>query len=311
MTTNGTMQFQKATKKQAKLRLALFGPSGAGKTYSALRLATGMGGTIGVIDSEKGSSNKYADKFDFSVLTIEDKTVEKGYLPAIEAAGFAGIEVLIIDSISHAWQELLEMVDKVAATDFGGNSWAGWSKATPIQKRFVEALLGYPGHLICTIRSKTAWEIQDDGKGKKKPTRVGLAPEQRGGIEYEFDMLMELNVSHSAKVLKDRTDKYQDEIIDKPDEKMGKELMAWLNDGEAEKLDWIDLCKTDKDLADTIKDVLQMKKSQCVKLWDAAEHDAEKFKAAVMELATTNRNTGDAGTVEEPPYEETGDVQPE
>lgn len=227
---NTKLQFQKATKEQAKLRLALFGPSGAGKTYSALRIATGLGGPIAVIDTEHGSASKYADRFDFDVLEIGKKTIEV-YVEAMVAAQDAGYKILIIDSLSHAWKELLAEVDKLAKTKYKGNSFAAWSVGTPKQAKLVDAILEFDGHVIGTIRSKTDWLITTDAKGKSKPERIGLAPEQGKGIEYEFDLLMELSPEHVAHVLKDRTGKYQDEYIESPGEVFGKALAEWLAEG--------------------------------------------------------------------------------
>lgn len=224
--------FQKATKEKAKLRLALFGPSGAGKTYTGLRIATGMSKKIAVIDTERGSASKYADRFTFDVLELPKNDIET-YTMAIKTADQAGYEILIIDSLSHAWQELLEEIDKLAYSKYQGNTWAAWSKGTPKQRQLVDAILSFSGHVIATMRSKTEWTTSSDSNGKNKPVRVGLAPEQGKGIEYEFDMLMELSTNHIAEVIKDRTGKYQDKLIDKPSEQFGIELVAWLNSGEA------------------------------------------------------------------------------
>jgi len=226
-----TFEFVKATKEQAKLRLAIFGPSGSGKTYSALRLATGMGGLTAVIDTERGSASKYADRFEFDVLELPKKDIAT-YVAAIDAAQRAGYSNLIIDSLTHAWHELLGEVDKLAAAKYRGNTWSAWSEGTPKQRSLVESILNFDGHIIATMRTKTEWTTENAGNGKTRPVRVGLAPEQGKGIEYEFDMLMELNPEHVAHVIKDRTGKYQDEIIDKPGEDMGRDLIAWLSEGE-------------------------------------------------------------------------------
>ena len=211
-------------------KAALFGPSGSGKTYTALRIASGLGGRIAVIDTERGSASKYSDRFSFDVLDLAQKDIDT-YVAAISAAATAGYGVLIIDSLSHAWQELLDQVDKLASTKFKGNSWSAWSEGTPKQRKLVDAILNYPGHVMATMRSKTEWAQEDDGRGKKKPVRVGLAPEQGKGIEYEFDLLLEISVDHVGHVLKDRSGKFQDKIVEKPGEDFGRELAAWLSDG--------------------------------------------------------------------------------
>lgn len=224
------LAFKKATKTQAKLRAALFGPSGSGKTFTALRIATGMGKPIALIDTERGSASKYADRFEFDVLELADKTIG-GYVDAITAAANAGYPVLIIDSLSHGWQELLTEVDQLAKAKYRGNTWSAWSDGTPKQRKLVDAILNYPGHVLATMRSKTEWSEEKDDKGKTRPVRVGLAPEQGKGIEYEFDMLMEIGTDHFATIIKDRTGKYQDKIIEKPGEPFGRGLIAWLNEG--------------------------------------------------------------------------------
>jgi hypothetical protein len=225
--------FKKATKSQAKLRAAIFGPSGAGKTFTSLRVATGLAGDAGriaVIDTERGSASKYSDRFAFDVLELEDQTIQ-GYVDAIRLAAEAGYSVLVIDSLSHGWQTLLEEVEKLAKAKYRGNTWSAWSEGTPLQRKLVQAILTFPGHVLATMRSKTEWTTVDDGRGKKSPQRVGLAPEQGKGVEYEFDLLVEISTEHIANVIKDRTGKFQDKLIEKPDERFGRELAAWLADG--------------------------------------------------------------------------------
>jgi hypothetical protein len=225
------MGFTKATKAAAKLRAAIFGPSGAGKTFTSLRVASGLaaGGTVAVIDTERGSASKYADRFSFDVLELADQTID-GYVAAIGEAAKAGYPVLVIDSLSHGWQTLLEEVEKLAKAKYRGNTWSAWSEGTPLQRRLVQAILTYPGHVIATMRSKTEWTTVDNN-GRKTPQRVGLAPEQGKGVEYEFDLLVEISTEHVANVIKDRTGKFQDKLIEKPGEDFGRDLAAWLSDG--------------------------------------------------------------------------------
>ena len=221
--------FKKATKEQAKLRLALFGVSGSGKTYTALRLAKGLGGKIAVIDTERNSACKYSDRFDFDVCDAKKPSIENLKMFIDEARGY---DVLIIDSMTHAWLELLQEVEKLAKTKFGGNTWSAWSEGTPKQMSLINALLDFPGHIIATMRVETNWTTVTNEKGKVVPVRVGEAPKQGKGIEYEFDMLMQISPEHDALVIKDRTGKYQDEVIQLPDEEFGKDLGEWLKDGK-------------------------------------------------------------------------------
>lgn len=226
------MAFIKATKEAAKLRAAIFGPSGAGKTFTSLRLATGIGGRIALIDSERRTASKYADRFDFDVCNLETGEHRVAdYVKAIRDAGHAGYDVLIIDSLTHAWQQLLAQVDALAKAKYRGNTWSAWSDGTPLQRSLVDAILDFPGHVIATMRSKTEWTTEASGNGKSAPKRVGLTPEQGKGIEYEFDMLFELSTEHILTVIKDRSGKFQDRCITDPSEALGHEMAAWLDEG--------------------------------------------------------------------------------
>ena len=230
------LQFTKAKKQQAWLRLAISAVSGGGKTMTALRLATGIAGEIdtriAAIDTERGSMSKYSDRFDFDVMELTKTNVES-YVEAIEAAGTAGYKVLIVDSLTHAWKALLEAMDQLARSKYKGNTWSAWSEGTPLQHRLINAILDYPGHIICTMRSKVEWITEKNHKGKMAPVAIGTQAEQGKGIEYEFDILMNICQDHFATITKDRTGKYQDAIIEKPAESMGVDLVKWLSDGVA------------------------------------------------------------------------------
>ncbi len=219
--------FKKATKKAAKLRVIIIAPSGAGKTFSALRIASGIGGKIAFIDTERRSAIKYADRFDFDVAEAEMPTIDN-LIKFINGA--QDYDILILDSITHAWQTLLEEIDILAAKQFRGNTFRAWATGTPKQRKFINAILDFPGHIIATARAKTEYIIEDQN-GKKVPVKVGLGAEQGKGIEYEFDMLIEMTPEHVAHITKDRTGKFSDQSIDKPDEKFGAELAKWLSDG--------------------------------------------------------------------------------
>ena len=221
-----TSMFQKATKKQSKLRLALFGVSGGGKTYSALRLAKGLGGKIALIDTEHGSASKYSDRFDFDVCNLDKPTINNILMCMDQARDY---DVLIIDSLTHAWNELIQEVDKIAKAKYGGNSWSGWADGNKKQTELINAILSFPGHVIATMRAETNWTTTVNDKGKMVPVRIGEAPKQGKQIEFEFDMLMQISQEHQAVVLKDRTGKYQDECF-VIDEKLGEDLKLWLSE---------------------------------------------------------------------------------
>lgn len=228
------MGFKRATKKKAKARAAIYAPSGGGKTYSALAIARGLAGPdgrIALIDTENNSACKYADRFEFDDSNLTRHGIDD-YLREMSEAAAAGYDVLIIDSATHAWKELCIENDKIARSKFKGNTWSAWSVSTPKQNRFISAIQRYPGHVLVTMRSKTEWTTGKDERGRDKPMRVGLQPEQGKGIEFEFDLLLELDIDHVVTVQKDRSGRFQDRIIEKPGVEFGEELRAWLDDGE-------------------------------------------------------------------------------
>jgi len=227
------MGFKKATKAAAKLRLGLIGPAGSGKTMTALRVAHGLGGRVAVIDTERGSASLYSGErgLDFDVLELDSYEAEK-FIQAIAQAEQAGYDVLIIDSLSHAWAGkggILEFVDK-AAKRSGGGSFSGWRDATPLHNQLVDAILGAKLHIICTLRSKVEHVIEQVN-GRTQVRKVGLQPVQRDGLEYEFTVVGDVTQDHELIVTKTRAAWLKDQIIREAGEELGKQLAAWLNDG--------------------------------------------------------------------------------
>src|SRR6266699_2538262 len=180
------MTFHKAVKYGAKLRLALAGPAGSGKTYTALTLATVLadGGGVALTDTEHGSASKYADLFSFDTLQLETFHPNK-YIEAIHEAEAAGYAVLVIDSLSHAWSGqggLLEETDKIARAKYSGNSFSAWNDASAIQNKLVNVILGAKLHIIATVRSKMDYVLETGANGKTMPRKVGMAPVQRDDL---------------------------------------------------------------------------------------------------------------------------------
>lgn len=227
--------FKQAVRQVAKLRLALSGPSGSGKTYSALLIASGIVPMekVAVIDTENGSANLYANLGTYSVLTLHPPYTPKKYIEAIRAAEQEGFELVIIDSLSHAWNGeggLLEQKDKATDAKYKGNGWAAWREVTPEYNKLIETMLNSPCHIIATMRAKTEY-MQDDSNGRKRIVKVGAAPIQRDGIEYEFTVVFDLSIDHVATVNKDRTRLFDGQyFVPTPD--VGKTLKQWLDAGE-------------------------------------------------------------------------------
>lgn len=225
--------FTKATKKQAKLRLTFDGPAGSGKTYSSLVLAKALGGKTAVIDTEHGSASKYANLFDFDVVALKEFSLET-YMRAIAAAGAAKYDVLIIDSLSHAWTGkggALEQVDSIEGRD---KFTKGWRTVSPLHTRLIDSMVAYPGHLITTMRTKMEY-ILVTVNGKQVPQKVGMAPVQREGMEYEFDVIVDLDLDGNTAISKSRCPTVggpgkRDEVP-----ALGERLKVWLSDGEPVK----------------------------------------------------------------------------
>jgi hypothetical protein len=222
------MEFRKAVKQAAKLRLSLIAPAGYGKTYSALAIATALSpGKVAVIDTEHGSSEKYADLFDFSVLHLHDFDPEN-YVAAIAAAQRSGFETIIIDSLSHGWAGkggALEQVDKEAAKSKSGSTFHAWRSVTPKHNTLVEAMLQSSAHIIATMRSKMEHHYDPETKRVRK---LGLAAVQREGMEYEFDLVGEIDENHNMVVTKSRMPQLSGRVVSKPGKELAGELLGWL-----------------------------------------------------------------------------------
>ena len=225
------MAFQKAQRKKAKARIGICGPAGSGKTMSALRLAFGLGGKVAVIDTEHGSAELYAHLGEYDVATITPPFEPEKYIALMKDAEAAGYDTIILDSLSHAWAGeggLLEFVDKRSAA---GNKFAAWRDATPKHNKLIDAILQSRCHVIATMRSKTEYVVEENERGKSVPKKVGMAPVQREGMDYEFTIVFDVEqTKHVATVSKDRTDLFNG-FCDTITEAHGQKIRAWLDGG--------------------------------------------------------------------------------
>lgn len=236
--------FRKATKEKLKARIAIDGPAGSGKTYTALRFAfamAGPGGKVAVIDTEHRSASKYSGEspdgtpFAFDVCEL-DHYSPSTYVNVIKEAGKAGYDVLVIDSLSHAWEGVggaLDMVDRKAASS-KGNSFAAWRDVTPMHRDMVEAILACPCHVIATMRSKMTYELEeyvDDGKKKTRVNKLGLKPIQREGVEYEFDVVADMDLEHILTISKTRCPALDGKKASAPGAAFVAPLLTWLTTG--------------------------------------------------------------------------------
>lgn len=228
------MGFQKATKRKQKLKAALTGTTSSGKTYSALLLAralVGPEGRIGLIDSERGSAALYSDLTPFDHLELTEHSIDS-YKKAIAEAKAGKYDALIIDSMSHEWMGkggALEEVDR-ARDKFT----EGWRNVTPKHTGFLDDVLAFPGHVVATLRKKMEYVIEKNDKGKNEPRRVGLAPVQREGVEYEFSVVLNLEDTGLMSVVKTRCSALNEKATTLRREQIGEVgalLKAWLEEG--------------------------------------------------------------------------------
>lgn len=309
MSTN-TFVFEEASRAQAKARIALDGPSGSGKTWTALAIAEGLGGQIGVIDTERKSASKYAPPFRFKTLpmfTFDPRDLPK----ALAVAAGAGIDVLIIDSLSHFWMGtggMLEQVDKIAKKSGSGNSFTPWKDVKPIERAMIEALLAYPGHVIITMRTKTEWVITENDRGKKEPKKLGTKAEQREGLEYEFDIVGDLDLDHNMVISKSRMSDLADQVIARPAQPLGQQIRAWLAEGTevpdvAHYIDRLMAATTRAEAAEVYRDVVAQNvgATPCLSLIGEPTNLAALVIARGHELKALEAQGDPAAVFNEPP----------
>ena len=235
------MAFKKVQRKAAKMRVALAGPSGAGKTLSALYLAYGVTENwekIALIDTEHGRGQFYGNRSDLDVgeYLYQELTppfsAERYIAVAKEAQEAVGTDgVVIIDSFSHAWEGEGGVLDfkETIEQQTGKNSFTAWNDAGKKQNLLINKLLSLDCHVIVTMRTKMAYAMEQNERGKTVPVKIGLAPVQRENTEYEFDLVLNIARNHIAVVSKDTTFLDNWNGIITPE--LGSSLRDWLSEG--------------------------------------------------------------------------------
>jgi hypothetical protein len=236
------VQIRRATKKRAKLRMNIEAQPGGGKTYSSLligkcligeppKLPEGQRSKIVLLDTERNSSELYADEFDFEVIELTDHD-PKAYVAAIRAAEEFGAEVVIVDSTTHEWKWCLSRVDVVKAK-FGGNKWSAWSEIRPPHDDFVDAMMSCRAHLIATTRAKPATAQEQGVNGEKtKVVKLGLEGIQDDMIEFAFGVVMRMDAEHNGIITKTRCRALDGKVFKLPGEQLAAELRRWLDSGD-------------------------------------------------------------------------------
>ena len=229
------MQLRKSERRKAKIKMALQAPSGAGKTMSAILLAHGLTGgdlsKVAVIDTENGSADLYAHLGEYNVISLKPPFTPQQYVQAIEVCEQAGMQVIIIDSISHNWDYLLDYHSSLA-----GNSFTNWAKIKPLEKMFIDKILQVDAHVIATMRTKQDY-VLNQKDGKFIPEKVGLKAVQRDGIDFEFTLVFDIDIKHFAVSSKDRTGLFMDKPEFKITSSTGKKILEWCNEGAPQEPD--------------------------------------------------------------------------
>lgn len=322
-----TNPFRKAEKRQARLRLALQAPPGAGKTWTALALAhaiTGPSGRVAVIDSERGSSELYADRWDFEVAPFYPPYSPQRYVDLIRAGDtLVGPDgVVIIDSLSHGWEGAggVQSIVDDAAGRAGGNSWAGWAKGTPEYRRLIDAIYATSCHVIATMRTKVEWAEGENARGKRTYTRIGTAPVMRPGVEYEFSVVGEIDLaSHDIAITKSRAgtalrDTYPAGAPGSTSNAadLGGDLVAWLTSGEAPAepltLDGFRALCAERGVTD-VTDVRQLWRAQGI-TEEMLRQDPDEVRRLVNAYRTATTQQADPAPAEPPAHDPPADAEP-
>ena len=274
---NMALELRRSERRKSKLRLGISGPAGSGKTYSSLKMAYGISkdwSKVALIDTENGSGDLYADLGEYSVITITAPYTPERYIEAIKLCEAAGMEVVIIDSLSHAWAGeggLLDQQGKIADNSKSGNSYAAWRTITPKHNALVEKMLATECHVIATLRAKTEYVQEKDQNGKTIIRKVGMQSIQKDGMEYEFTIFFDIGQGHVANATKDRTSLFGDRYFT-PNEQIGEELKEWLESGKEPPFK-------------VTKDIIERLISQARK----AGHDDAKINSSLDETIPNNR----------------------
>jgi hypothetical protein len=236
---------KKASKQAKKLRILLSASSGSGKTYGSLLIANGITGDwskICVIDTERDSASIYSDLGEFNTIPLDAPYTPERYIQAITVAEEAGMEVIIIDSITHEWSGsggCLDMHNRL------GGKFQDWGIVTPKHNAFIDKMLRSSAHIIATVRRKEEYALTQSSNGRMQVEKMGMGEVQRDGINYEFDIVFEiLNSNHYSKATKDRTRLFINKEEGVLTKETGEALKKWASQGRSELDDVMDLVRT-------------------------------------------------------------------
>lgn len=226
------MKLHQARRTNVKIKLGIQGVAGSGKTKSALLISYGLVGDwtkIAVVDTENKSSELYSNLGPFNVLSLTAPFTPELFIQAVQTCIDAGMEVVIVDSISAEWQYMLQ-----EHSNLPGNSYTNWSKLTPRHQNFVNSIIQADIHIICTLRCKQAYVLVEKN-GKQVPEKVGLKPVQRDDVDYELSLVFQLSANHHATAVKDRTEVFADRPAFLITIDTGKSIKRWCYGEQSEE----------------------------------------------------------------------------
>ena len=252
--------------------MAIVGVSGGGKTYTALKLASYLGKSTALLDTERSSAEIYSNDFDFDVAQLTNHHPQK-YVDAINQAAEGNYDTLIIDSLSHAWigkDGALDLVSKQ------GRSFNAWGKVTPLLDKLTDTLLAYPGHVIATMRQKQSYSQDKDDKGKTTVTKVGLATQQRDGIDFEFDVFGSMDTMNTMSIEKSRCPELAGQMFAMPGQELAKILTGWLEGNPSEPVKFVQAQEEPKEKVSKSK-LSDEQVDKLSKLFTGNEDNVNKF----------------------------------
>jgi hypothetical protein len=281
------MAFQKAVKSKSKGRIGIDGPSGAGKTKTALLIARGIvgpEGRIALIDSEFGSASKYADEHEFSVHEMEGNKNPAAFVSAIKEAEKDGFDICIVDSGTHAWDGTKEIVDRAKAADKHHDGHAAWDQGTKAWNAFLDAIMGSRMHIIVTMRSKTEFAREkDETTGKTRVVKLGMAPEIRDGTEFVFDVMVSMDIEHYGRIGKTRCTPLDGYCELKPGEELGATIGAWLGTGVKPERE---------ELEEAAFAIAPAAEHESLRKWLAGKPPLQKIRDLIAKTTATTKDRG-------------------
>lgn len=223
-------------RKQRPARILLDGPPGAGTTYTSLALATSIGNRVAVIDAQRGRSSVYASTFTFDTVPPLSYCSPDALITMLAHCADQGYDTVVVSQLSAFWASSGGVWEQVSRASKRGSSsagkWSAWDEVRPVERQMLDALLGYPGHVIATVRDKLEYVAEPDEYGRITRRIVGLAPVGRDGMEYDWDLVATMDHSHNLVVVRAPCEDLAGSVESQPGARFASRIRDWLDQGE-------------------------------------------------------------------------------